>query len=123
MSSMDLAAVLAPASVPRVVPIAPKVAAAKSPSTPAASSRSVGKLAAPATRSVDAIRSAYGRAKSGADRGATAVAAAAADARDRLVERGERLRSLEQRSEALESEAASFGDLAAELNKQQKWWL
>jgi hypothetical protein len=81
----------------------------------------------PAARSVEAIRSAYGRtlrsARSSADRGVTAAAAAAAAARDSLMQRGERLRGMQERSTALESEAANFGDLAAELNRQQKWWL
>jgi len=52
----------------------------------------------------------------------TAAAAAAAAARDSLVQRGERLRNMEERSAALECEAATFGDLAAELNRRQQSW-
>ncbi|XP_048231626.1 uncharacterized protein LOC8265361 isoform X2 [Ricinus communis] len=52
-------------------------------------------------------------------------AAAAAQARDKLAERGEKLERLSQRTEELQSGAENFASMASELAKQmekRKWW-
>lgn len=48
------------------------------------------------------------------------AAAAAAEARDRLNERGEKLSQLSEKTEALANQSSEFARLARELNQQQK---
>jgi hypothetical protein len=53
------------------------------------------------------------------------VGAVMAENREKLEERGERLRQLNERSAAMEAEAADFATMAkrlAEQQKNRKWW-
>mmetsp|Transcript_11173 Transcript_11173/g.15216 ORF Transcript_11173/g.15216 Transcript_11173/m.15216 type:complete len:109 (+) Transcript_11173:895-1221(+) len=44
------------------------------------------------------------------------------DSRSKLLERGEKLSALDQKSSQLENDALNFKDLAEQLSKKQKWW-
>ena len=68
--------------------------------------------------SAAAVREKYGRNT------ASAAASAAADARDAAAERGEKLASIQDKSAALEADAANFADLAREIRKRsERRWL
>ncbi|CAI5515313.1 unnamed protein product [Closterium sp. Naga37s-1] len=55
---------------------------------------------------------------------AGSAGAAAADARNKLVERGEKISKLNDMADELEADTAEFSDLAAQLKKkmEKKWW-
>jgi len=55
-----------------------------------------------------------------ARRQADGVNAEMAQTRDKLVERGERLNSLQNKTAALRDESKSFADLAEELKRSQR---
>eukprot|EP00850_Spirogloea_muscicola_P016806 SM000139S00123 [mRNA] locus=s139:219620:229335:- [translate_table: standard] len=88
--------------------------------------------ASPHLRSAEDIKAAYGRKSAWTD--AVPVfgtafkqdaAQAASLARDRLVERGEKLEDLQKHTEELEAGAENFGSMADELVKKmegRKWW-
>eukprot|EP00850_Spirogloea_muscicola_P009717 SM000055S18251 [mRNA] locus=s55:333824:341098:+ [translate_table: standard] len=74
--------------------------------------------ASPHLRSAEDIKAAYGRKSADA-------AQAASLARDRLVERGEKLEDLQKHTEELEVGAENFSSMADELVKKmegRKWW-
>ncbi|GLT31484.1 hypothetical protein SLA2020_062170 [Shorea laevis] len=74
-------------------------------------------VAKPELRTPDEIRAKY--------RGTEGAAAAAARARDRLLERKEKLQRLDERTQELQSGAESFASMANELAKRmerRKWW-
>ncbi|KAL6645759.1 hypothetical protein ACP70R_017367 [Stipagrostis hirtigluma subsp. patula] len=52
------------------------------------------------------------------------AAAAAADAKNKLLERQEKLKQMEEQSAELESEAENFASLAQQIKKnvENKWW-
>lgn len=74
-------------------------------------------------RTADEIRAAYGFPKKQSQQTGDASSAAAI-ARDKLLERGEKLQDIQDASEDLASGAADFASLAAELAKkaERKWW-
>lgn len=47
---------------------------------------------------------------------------AASEARNRLLERGEKLNDLGEKSERLKDQSRAFADMARQLNKQEKGW-
>ncbi|CAI5531196.1 unnamed protein product [Closterium sp. Naga37s-1] len=55
---------------------------------------------------------------------AGSAGAAAADARNKLVERGEKISKLNDMADELEADTAEFSDLAAQLKKkmEKRWW-
>ena len=72
----------------------------------------------PQRRSVDDIKAAYGR-KTGS------VQQTMAENRNKLLERGEKLEQLQDKTAKLENDAMNFAQMARELRKQQeqrKWW-
>ena len=71
----------------------------------------------PERRSAASLRAKYGRPESSA---ATDAAARARETRDALVERGERLGKLQDKSARLEADAANFADLARQIRKQSE---
>ncbi|KAH9767133.1 V-SNARE coiled-coil domain-containing protein [Citrus sinensis] len=71
----------------------------------------------PKSRTVDEIKAKYKKSEG--------AAAAAAQAKDKLAERGEKLEMLRERTEELQNGAQNFADLAGELAKRmerRKWW-
>ncbi|KAH9702540.1 V-SNARE coiled-coil domain-containing protein [Citrus sinensis] len=71
----------------------------------------------PKSRTVDEIKAKYKKSEG--------TAAAAAQAKDKLAERGEKLEMLRERTEELQNGAQNFADLAGELAKRmerRKWW-
>ncbi|GMI79896.1 Tomosyn [Hibiscus trionum] len=73
--------------------------------------------AKPKLRTVDEIRAKY--------RGPEDAAAAAARARERLLERQEKLNKINERTQELENEAENFASLAQQLARKmekKKWW-
>jgi hypothetical protein len=53
------------------------------------------------------------------------VAQVAHETRSKLIERGERLRQLDEKAADVHNEAAGFADLAkqlAEAQRNRKWW-
>ncbi|KAH9767132.1 V-SNARE coiled-coil domain-containing protein [Citrus sinensis] len=76
----------------------------------------------PKSRTVDEIKAKYKKSEWFQVQGA---AAAAAQAKDKLAERGEKLEMLRERTEELQNGAQNFADLAGELAKRmerRKWW-
>ena len=71
----------------------------------------------PERRSAASLRAKYGRPESSA---ATDAASRARETRDALVERGERLGTLQDKSARLEADAANFADLARQIRKQSE---
>ena len=71
----------------------------------------------PERRSAASLRAKYGRPESSA---ATDAASRARETRDALVERGERLGKLQDKSARLEADAANFADLARQIRKQSE---
>lgn len=75
--------------------------------------------AKPVKRSPDEIRAKYGHKPLGD------VSGAAGQARDKLMERGEKLEALGKRTEEMQEGAQNFASMAAELAKtmeSRKWW-
>ncbi|XP_052296141.1 uncharacterized protein LOC102617119 [Citrus sinensis] len=73
----------------------------------------------PKSRTVDEIKAKYKKSE------VQGTAAAAAQAKDKLAERGEKLEMLRERTEELQNGAQNFADLAGELAKRmerRKWW-
>ncbi|KAL9418601.1 hypothetical protein AB3S75_036539 [Citrus x aurantiifolia] len=73
----------------------------------------------PKSRTVDEIKAKYKKSE------VQGAAAAAAQAKDKLAERGEKLEMLRERTEELQNGAQNFADLAGELAKRmerRKWW-
>jgi hypothetical protein len=53
------------------------------------------------------------------------VAQVAHETRNKLIERGEKLKQLDEKASEVHNEAAGFADLARQLAEQQrnrKWW-
>ncbi|KAH9702535.1 V-SNARE coiled-coil domain-containing protein [Citrus sinensis] len=76
----------------------------------------------PKSRTVDEIKAKYKKSEWFQVQG---TAAAAAQAKDKLAERGEKLEMLRERTEELQNGAQNFADLAGELAKRmerRKWW-
>jgi len=74
----------------------------------------------PRQRTAEEIKAAYGHPSKAVD--ATNVAAMA---RDKLMERGEKLQSLNERTEEMQAGAENFASLAEQLAKKyekRKWW-
>ncbi|KAL4431642.1 hypothetical protein ABPG77_001484 [Micractinium sp. CCAP 211/92] len=79
---------------------------------------------APYSRSASEIKSAYGRGSTASGR-ASDVRGIMEQNRAMLAERGERLRSLDERSAAMSNDAEDFASLAKKLADQEanrKWW-
>ncbi|CAM6044887.1 unnamed protein product [Sphagnum compactum] len=73
----------------------------------------------PRQRTADEIKAAYGHAK------ALDASSAAGLARDKLVERGQKLQSINQRTEEMQAGAEDFASMAEQLAKKmerRKWW-
>lgn len=78
----------------------------------------------PRMRTADEIREAYGRPRE-QNAGAGRVAGLMAENVQKLNERGERLKGLDDKTADLSNEAANFASLAKQLAEQQKnkkWW-
>ncbi|KAK9811618.1 hypothetical protein WJX72_007037 [[Myrmecia] bisecta] len=76
----------------------------------------------PGMRTAAEIRAAYGRAPA---KRANEVGSLMAENRDKLMERGEKLSRLQDKTDALENDAADFATMARKLAEQQtnrKWW-
>ncbi|CAK9191089.1 unnamed protein product [Sphagnum troendelagicum] len=73
----------------------------------------------PRQRTTDEIKAAYGHAK------ALDASSAAGLARDKLMERGQKLQSINQRTEEMQAGAEDFASMAEQLAKKmerRKWW-
>jgi len=75
----------------------------------------------PERRSAASVRAKYGRPEASA---AADAALRLHETRDMLVERGERLSTLQDKSAALEADAANFADLARQIRKEseRRWF-
>ncbi|XP_024529246.1 syntaxin-binding protein 5-like [Selaginella moellendorffii] len=82
----------------------------------------IGKAKRPAVRTVEEIKAYYGRPSR---KDASSTAGIATEAKNKLMERGEKLQAVNDKTQELESEAESFASLAEELAKKmkaRKWW-
>ncbi|GMH38758.1 hypothetical protein BSKO_06642 [Bryopsis sp. KO-2023] len=79
----------------------------------------------PKVRTADQIREAYGMKPRNANAKAERVGGIMAENLDKMKERGERLKGLDDKTAVMTNEAANFADLAKQLADQQKnrkWW-
>ncbi|EFJ28483.1 hypothetical protein SELMODRAFT_411303 [Selaginella moellendorffii] len=82
----------------------------------------IGKAKRPAVRTVEEIKAYYGRPSR---KDASSTAGIATEAKNKLMERGEKLQAVNDKTQELESQAESFASLAEELAKKmkaRKWW-